>query len=98
MSLSWFDLGMQFNSSNLNLAFIRVLRLFRTLRPLRFISHNISMKLVVTALLESVSGIFNVAIVVLLVWMMFAILGMNLMAGKLNYCYSKENINVYDWR
>lgn len=56
------------------------------------------MKLVVTALLESVSGIFNVAIVVLLVWMMFAILGMNLMAGKLNYCYSKESINVYDWR
>ena len=98
VSLSWFDLGMQFSSSNLNLAFIRVLRLFRTLRPLRFISHNISMKLVVTALLESVSGIFNVAIVVLLVWMMFAILGMNLMAGKLNYCNSTEDINVYEWR
>lgn len=60
--------------------------MLRTLRPLRFISHNISMKLVVTALIESVSGILNVVIVILLVWMMFAILGINLMRGKLNYC------------
>ena len=53
------------------------------------------MKLVVTALLESISGIFNVTIVVLLVWMMFAILGINLMSGKLNYCRTDISINPY---
>jgi hypothetical protein len=44
------------------------------------------MKLVVTALLESVSGIMNVTIFMLLIWIMFAILGINLMKDKLNYC------------
>ena len=77
----------------INLSFIKILRLLRTLRPLRFISHNLSMKLVVTALLESVSGIFNVLIVVLIIWMMFAILGMNLLKDKMGYC---EIENFYE--
>ena len=35
---------------NINLPVIKVLRLLRTLRPLRFLSHNINMKIVVIAL------------------------------------------------
>lgn len=65
---------------------IRILRLLRTLRPLRFISHNSDMKLIVTALLESVGHIINVVVVVLMVWLMFAILAVNLFGGKLYYC------------
>ena len=38
------------------------------------------------ALIHSLAGIFNVAIVVMIVWMMFAILAVNLFGGKLNYC------------
>jgi len=72
--------------SGINLSSLKVLRLLRTLRPLRFISHNSSMKLVVTALLESVAAIMNVAIVVLIVWLIFAILGMSLFLGKFHYC------------
>ena len=64
--------------TSLNLSFIKILRLMRTLRPLRFISHNVSMKLMVTALMESVTGIFNVVIVIFMVWLMFAILAINL--------------------
>lgn len=37
--------------SSIDLSFIKILRLFRTLRPLRFISHNRSMKIIVSALL-----------------------------------------------
>ena len=70
----------------IDLSVVKILRLLRTLRPLRFISHNRSMKLIVTALLESVGGIVNVVIVLLLIWLMFAILAINLMKGKLNYC------------
>lgn len=44
------------------------------------------MKTVVMALLSSVGGIFNVAIVVMIVWMMFAILAVNLFGGKFQYC------------
>lgn len=74
--------------SGVDLPFIKVLRLLRTLRPLRFISHNLSMKLVVTALLESMMAIFNVVIVLLIVWLIFAILGVSLFSGKF---YSCEN-------
>lgn len=37
--------------AEINLSFVKILRLLRTLRPLRFISHNRSMKIVVSALL-----------------------------------------------
>ena len=71
---------------------IKVLRLLRTLRPLRFISHNINLKLVVTSLLESISAIFNVLIVLLLIWLMFAILAINLLGSKMGYCDGVDNI------
>jgi len=71
---------------NINLSYVKIFRLLRTLRPLRFISHNITMKLMVTALMESVSGIINVLIVIILIWLMFSILAMNLVGGKMWYC------------
>ena len=71
---------------DINLQFVKIFRLSRTLRPLRFISQNKSMKTIVTALMESASGIFNVLIVVLLIWIMFGILGMSLMKDKMKYC------------
>lgn len=37
--------------TNIELPFIKILRLLRTLRPLRFISHNEAMKTIVIALL-----------------------------------------------
>lgn len=37
--------------SSINLGFVKILRLLRTLRPLRFITHNRSMKILVSALL-----------------------------------------------
>jgi len=61
------------------------------------------MKLVVTALMESVSGLVNVSIVIFLIWLnyqfgfiifirlMFAILGLNLMREKMGYCHGVEN-------
>lgn len=44
------------------------------------------MKLIVAALFESVAAIANVVLVVVAVWSMFAIFGMNLFAGKFYYC------------
>lgn len=81
--------------SSLNIPALRVLRILRTLRPLRFISHNSQMKIVVTALIESVSGIFNTVIVVLIVWLMFAILGVSLFMGKFGVCTSPAGVELY---
>jgi hypothetical protein len=103
---SWIE----FSVSAVNIPAIKVLRLLRTLRPLRFISHNVSMKIVVIALLESVGGILNVVIVVIIIWLMFAILGVSLFAGKFYHCEINSdgattdlgrdacNEANYDWR
>lgn len=66
--------------------FIKVIRILRILRPLRFISHNKAMKMIVAALLDSGGSLFNVSIVIMVVWLMFAILAINLFAGKFFYC------------
>ena len=79
---SMFDMAL----SNLDIPVIKILRIIRTLRPLRFITHNIAMKMIVKALLESLGGIFNVLLVVAMVFLIFAIIGINFYAGKFFYC------------
>jgi hypothetical protein len=79
--------------SIVDIAALRILRMLRMLRPLRVISHNVAMKLIVSALFESVGSIFNVIIVVVVVWLMFAILAINLLAGKSFYC----SIGIYTY-
>ena len=44
------------------------------------------MKTIVEALLKSLGGIANVGIVILVIWLMFAILAVNLFSGTLHYC------------
>jgi|APCry1669189034_1035192.scaffolds.fasta_scaffold877378_1 hypothetical protein len=41
------------------------------------------MKMIVIALFESVGGMFNVLIVISMIWLMFSILAMSLLGGKL---------------
>lgn len=50
------------------------------------------MKIVVNALIKSISAIANVGIVLITVWLMFAILGVSLFKGKFYSC-SNENID-----
>ena len=73
---------------NVNLSIIKLLR---TLRPLRIITRNEDMRIMVSSLVESLIGIFNVLIICLCVFLMFAILGMNLLQGKLFYCNETGN-------
>ena len=72
--------------SQFKIAMIKILRLLRTLRPLRVISHNKDLKMIVVALMESVGGIFNVMVVVFMVWLIFAIMGVNFYGGKFQFC------------
>jgi len=81
--------------NNANLKSLKILRLFRVLRPLRFISKNKGMKVVVTAILESFGGIANVFIVIFLSMVMLGIIGMNLMMNKLGYCSSDDLESIY---
>ena len=75
-----------FTFSSVNLPFVKILRILRALRPLRVISHSQSLRLIVSALLKSTGAIINVAVCVFVVWMMFAIIGINTYSGKFFYC------------
>lgn len=79
------------STPNFDLPALKVLRLLRILRPLRFVSHNLSMKIVVSALLNSVGAIFNVVIVMFLIFLMIAILGMSLIGDRMGFCEGADN-------
>ncbi|XP_069388610.1 sodium channel, voltage-gated, type I-like, alpha [Paralichthys olivaceus] len=68
---------------------IKSLRTLRALRPLRALSRFEGMRVVVNALLGAIPSIFNVLLVCLIFWLIFSIMGVNLFAGKFNYCLNK---------
>jgi hypothetical protein len=70
----------------IDLPIIKIFRMLRTLRPLRFISHNQAMRLIVGALIDSTGSIVNVLSVVVVVFMIFAIIGVNFWGGGFWFC------------
>ena len=74
-------------NSHSNLQFLKVLRLLRTLRPLRFISHNVQLKLIITSLFDSIIPICNALLIVLVVYFMFSIVGISLFYNLYHNCY-----------
>ena len=72
--------------TEINIPMIKVLRLLRTFRPLRFVTHNVNMRIIVTALFKSLGAICNTLVVVVVIWLMFSIVGVNFFAGKFQYC------------
>ncbi len=73
---------------------LSILKLFRILRPLRIVSRNVEMKIIISSLAQSMCGILNVMIIIICVFIMFGILGINLLQGKLNYCNLSEHLTV----
>jgi hypothetical protein len=86
---SWLDFIIMTTSildmllSNLSIPMIKV---FRTLRPLRFVAHYKHMRIIVNSLLGALGPLLNVSLVMMMVWLIFAILGMNFVGGKLWFC------------
>lgn len=66
--------------------FVKTLRTFRALRPLRVINRNPGLKLVVNSLIASIPQIVNVIVVCLLVFTIFSILAVNNLKGRLYSC------------
>ena len=76
---------------------LKVLRMLRMIRPLRVISHNPQLKMIVAALFESVGSIVNVSFIVLIIWLMFAIYAMNTFMGMFFYCSKDMYVNNTKW-
>lgn len=80
--------------TNVEIGFIRILRMLRTLKPLRFISHNKNMKIIVNSLINSFTAILNVILVILFIWLIFGILGISILGEKMGYCSFETNYGV----
>ena len=60
----------------------KTMRTLRALRPLRAMAKMEGMKVVVNALVGALPDIFNVLVVCVIFWLIFAIIGINLFKGK----------------
>jgi len=53
--------------------------------------------MIVAALAQSVAPIGNVALIVMIIWLMFAIYGMNTFMGMFFYCSEKKYVYNTKW-
>lgn len=85
VAVSWIDIALGGGTG-----FIKSLRALRSLRPLRMVRRYESLLVVVNAIFTAFPAIMNVFLVSMLFFSVFSILGVNLLAGKLQRC------EVYD--
>uniref|UniRef100_G3NXF0 Ion transport domain-containing protein n=1 Tax=Gasterosteus aculeatus aculeatus TaxID=481459 RepID=G3NXF0_GASAC len=74
-----------------------VFQSFRTLRALgllRAVSRVQGLKVVVQALVRTVQSMFDLLLVVLVFWLAFSILGVNLFGGKFHYCSNETSQEI----
>ncbi|XP_064475313.1 sodium channel protein para-like isoform X2 [Ornithodoros turicata] len=64
----------------------KTMRTLRALRPLRALSRFQGMRVVVNALVQAIPAIFNVLLVCLIFWLIFSIMGVQMLAGKFFRC------------
>ncbi|CAD7948881.1 unnamed protein product, partial [Amoebophrya sp. A25] len=67
-------------------SFLKVLRLFRTLRPLRMISRNPNLKLVVTTLFKSFPQLVTLCVFGGFILLLFGVFATSYLKGALNEC------------
>ncbi|XP_053952366.1 sodium channel protein para isoform X17 [Anastrepha ludens] len=72
----------------------KTMRTLRALRPLRAMSRMQGMRVVVNALVQAIPSIFNVLLVCLIFWLIFAIMGVQLFAGKYFKCEDQNGTKL----
>ena len=75
------------NDNISSIEFLKMVRLLRTLRPLRFISHNDNLKLIITSLFDSFLPICSTLFILIIVLFIFSIVGISLFYPYLHNCY-----------
>ena len=79
-----------------SIEFLKIIRLLRTLRPLRFISHNDNLKLIITSLFDSVLPICNTLFILIVVLFIFSIVGISLFYSYFHNCYVFRNDGIFE--
>ena len=76
----------------------RVFRLGRCLRPLRMVNKNPGLKVIVTAVMESLGTNLGVMGLAGMLFLIFGILGCNLFGGKFWYCTCPDVVGEGVWK
>ena len=97
--LMWISSLLQFH--------FEILKIVSFFRPLKIISKNLNIKIIVDALYQSIVGIINVMVIVFTFWykkfllknkeilrIMFGILGIILFKNRFGYCDNLQNFEV----
>jgi len=71
---------------------VKVIRIIRALRPLRVMGRSGGMRRVLSVLQQIGSQMGNILVLLALTWLIFAILGVQLMAGKMHSCSDPSRI------
>ena len=73
-----------------DISFVRAFRALRALRPLKLISKNEGMKLVVNSILNSVPSLVNVGLISMLFYFISGVIGLQMLAGRVSFCADEE--------
>ena len=95
--ISTFSLVMFFiaRSANLDIAWIRSLRALRALRPLRTIKRAPGMRMAVNTLFDCAPAFLNIGCVAFVIYLAFAIIGVEFFGGKFWKC-NDDSVNFVD--
>jgi len=73
-------------NTGINISFLKALRALRALRPLKLVSKNEGMKLVVNSILASIPNLINVFLISILFYFVFGVIGLQMLKGCVSYC------------
>lgn len=74
------------------LGLLKIFRMLRALRPLRAVNKMPGLKKVVNTMIESIVPIGSTLLIVLAFFLIFGILGVQLLSGKLYRCEANDNV------
>lgn len=75
---------------------VRTFRVLRALRPLRVIKRVPELKQVVNSLFKSIPTLANIAMVLVIFWLIFGILGVQLFKGQFYSCSDGKAMGIFD--
>lgn len=81
--ISWV---LESSNTGINISYLKALRALRALRPLKLVSKNEGMKLVVNSILASIPNLINVFLISILFYFVFGVLGISMLMGKVSFC------------
>ena len=74
------------SDTGIDISYLKAFRALRALRPLKLVSKNEGMKLIVNSILASIPNLINVFLISILFFFVFGVLGLSMLMGRVSYC------------